>query len=99
MNFAYTAYTEDKRLVNGKVSALNEEAAAQLLGYGGYRVVSLKQLVPFFDTQKLQARFATVKPTEIIMFSRQMALLLESGTDIVTALDLLQEQTDSQTSM
>jgi type IV pilus assembly protein PilC len=31
------------------------------------------------------------------MFSRQLALLLESGTDIVTSLDLLQEQTDNQT--
>jgi hypothetical protein len=31
------------------------------------------------------------------MFSRQLALLLESGTDIVTSLDLLQEQMDNQT--
>ncbi len=97
MDFAYTAYTEDKRLVNGKVSALSEEAATQLLGYGGYRVVSLKQVVPFLNTEKLLARFTSIKSTEIIMFSRQMALLLESGTDIVTALDLLQEQTDNKT--
>ena len=97
MDFAYTAYTEDKRLVNGKVSALSEEAATKLLGYGGYRVVSLKQVVPFFNTGKLLARSTRIKSTEIIMFSRQMALLLESGTDIVTALDLLQEQTDNKT--
>lgn len=97
MDFAYVAYTEDKRLVKGKVSAATEEAATQLLGYGGYRVVSLKEVVRFFDMEKLLARFATVKPTEIMMFSRQLALLLESGTDIVTSLDLLQEQTDSQT--
>jgi type IV pilus assembly protein PilC len=97
MDFAYVAYTQDKRLVKGKVSATTEELATQLLGYGGYRVVSLRQVVPFFDTEKLLAGFSRIKPTEIIMFSRQMALLLESGTDIVTALDLLQEQTDSQT--
>jgi type IV pilus assembly protein PilC len=30
------------------------------------------------------------------MFSRQLALLLEAGTDIVTALELLQEQTTNQ---
>ena len=34
MDFAYTAYTEDKKLVRGKVSALSEEAATELLGYG-----------------------------------------------------------------
>jgi len=31
MDFAYTAYTEDKKLVRGKVSALSEEAATELL--------------------------------------------------------------------
>jgi hypothetical protein len=29
MDFAYTAYTEDKRLVKGKVSATTEEAASE----------------------------------------------------------------------
>jgi type IV pilus assembly protein PilC len=96
MDFAYTAYTEDKRLVSGKVSAHSEEAASELLSYGGYRVVSLKESVPFFDKEKLLARFNRIKPAEIIMFSRQLALLLESGTDLVTSLDLLKEQTDSQ---
>ena len=46
MDYAYTAYTEDRKLVKGKVSAHNEEAATELLGYGGYRVVSLKTSVP-----------------------------------------------------
>jgi type IV pilus assembly protein PilC len=97
MDFAYVAYTEDKKLAKGKVSATSEEAATELLSYGGYRVVSLKKVVPFFDTEKLLARFTRIKSPEIIMFSRQLALLLESGTDIVTALDLLQEQTDNKT--
>jgi type IV pilus assembly protein PilC len=97
MDFAYVAYTEDKRLVKGKLSAATEEAATQLLGYGGYKVVSLKEAVPFLDIEKLLARFTRIKPTEVVMFSRQLALLLESGTDIVTSLDLLQEQTDNKT--
>jgi type IV pilus assembly protein PilC len=42
----------------------------------------------------LQSR---VKPKEIIMLSRQLALLLESGTDIVTALELLQSQVTNRT--
>src|SRR5512136_1207964 len=96
MEFVYTAYTEDKRLVKGNVSALNEEAATQLLGYGGYRVVSLKSKTQLIDTERLLARFTRIKPQEIVMFSRQLALLLESGTDIATSLDLLQEQTDNQ---
>ena len=97
MDFAYTAYTEDKRLVKGKISAVNEEAASDLLSYGGYRVVSLKATIPLINKEKLLASFSPVKPHEIVMFSRQLALLLESGTDIVTSLDLLQDQITNQT--
>jgi type IV pilus assembly protein PilC len=97
MDFAYTAYTEDKRLVKGKVSAISEEAATELLGYGGYRVVSLKASLPALNIEKLLARFSQIKRAEIVMFSRQLALLLESGTDIVTSLDLLQSQVTNQT--
>jgi type IV pilus assembly protein PilC len=97
MEYSYVAYTKDRKLVKGKLSAADEVAAASLLGYGGYQVLSLKQVVPFFDTGKLGARFTRVKPTEIVMFSRQLALLLESGTDIVTSLELLQVQTTNHT--
>jgi len=97
MDFVYTAYSEDKKLVKGKVSSISEEAATELLSYGGYQVINLKKVVPLFDTEKLLARFSRIKPPEIIMFSRQLALLLESGTDIVTSLDLLQDQIANQT--
>jgi type IV pilus assembly protein PilC len=97
MDFAYVAYTEDKRLVRGKVTATNEDAATELLTYGGYRVVSLKSAMSLINKEKLLSLFHRIKPQEIVMFSRQLALLLESGTDIVTSFDLLQEQIDNQT--
>jgi type IV pilus assembly protein PilC len=83
--------------VKGKVSATTEEAASQLLSYGGYRVISLKAVGSLFNKEKLLAGFSRVKPQEIVMFSRQLALLLEAGTDIVTSLDLLKEQVTSET--
>jgi type IV pilus assembly protein PilC len=43
--------------------------------------------------EKLGLRFFPIKPAEIIIFYRQMALLIESGLNIVTALELLEEQT------
>jgi type IV pilus assembly protein PilC len=97
MDFAYTAYTEDKKLVKGRVSATSEEAATELLSYGGFRVVNLKATLPLINKEKLLSRFSRIKPHEIVMFSRQLALLLESGTDIVTSLDLLQNQITNQT--
>jgi len=97
MDFHYLAYTEDKRLVKGNLSATNEEAAINLLSYGNYQVVSLKSFTPFFNMEKLLARLTRVKSREIILFSRQLALLLESGTDIVVSLELLQSQATNRT--
>ena len=43
------------------------------------------------------ARLFRVKPSELILFSRQLALLLESGINITASLELLQSQTSSRT--
>lgn len=97
MEYAYVAYTADKKLIKGKVTATNEEAASALLSYGNYQVLSLKAVVPLLNMEGLAARFSQVKPIEIMLFSRQLALLLESGTDIVGALDLLRSQITNRT--
>lgn len=66
-----------------------------ILANVGYRVVSLKPIARFLpDFDKLLQ--AKVKPTEIITFSRQLALLLESGVGIVQSLELLQGQASNK---
>jgi len=92
MVFQYVAYNEKGEVVKGRLPALNEEAATDLLGYAGYQAISLKPYIPFFNTEKLSAIFSQVKSNEIILFYRQLAMLLESGIDIVASLELLQEQ-------
>ncbi len=92
MNYRYVACTENNKIVKGKLSAAGEEAATDMLSYSGYRVLSLEGSTPFFQAEKLTARFSRINPMEIVMFTRQLALLLESGVDAVTSLDLLQEQ-------
>lgn len=96
MNYHYVACSENNRIVKGKLSAPNEEAAAGMLAYSGYRVLSLKEAIPFFTAGKLGARFSAIKPTELVMFSRQLALLIESGTDAVTSIELLQTQSTNR---
>ncbi len=91
MNYEYIAYTEDKKVVKGKLSAGSEQEAVGKLNYGGYQVVNIKLVSTFFNKERLLGP-PKVKPKEIIMFSRQLALLIESGVDIITALELLQHQ-------
>ncbi len=92
MDYSYVAYGKDKKLVKGRLSATSEAAAVKLLSYGGYQILSVKPLVSFINFGRLSALFTRISPKEISMFSRQLALLLESGTDIVASLELLQDQ-------
>jgi len=96
MNYSYVAYTKDKKLVKGKLSATSEEAAMNLLNYGGYQVIRVRQFTPFFNLGKLSSIFRRINQKEIVIFSRQLALLLESGSDIVASLELLQGQVTSK---
>ncbi len=96
MAYQYVAYNAKGVVVKGKLSAATEEAATELLGYAGYQAISLKPYVPFFNLGKLSASLFQVKPTEIILLYRQLALLIESGTSIGASLDLLQQQTTNR---
>ncbi len=97
MEYSYVAYTKERKLVQGKVSASSDAAAAGLLNSSGYQVLSLKGRGGLLSSEKLNTSLTRVNPKEIIMFSRQMALLLSSGTDIVASLELLQGQVANAT--
>lgn len=56
-------------------------------------MINLKLASTFPTLEKLALRFFPLKPSETILFYRQLALLLESGLNIMTALELLEEQT------
>jgi len=98
MVYQYLGYTEDNKIVKGTVSASSEEIARHILAHSGYRVVSLKLVTTFIPSREQLFPFLyRVKPEAIIMLSRQLALLLESGIDIVTSLELLQAQASNNT--
>jgi type IV pilus assembly protein PilC len=91
MDYTYLGYTGDQQIVKGRVSAADERAAVDMLSNIGYRVVSLKPAARLFSLSIgfFQPR---VKTGEMTTFSRQLALLLESGVGIIQALELLQNQ-------
>jgi type IV pilus assembly protein PilC len=91
MEYTYLGYTGDRQIVKGKVTALDERAAVDMLTNIGYRVVSLKPASRFLSTS-IGFFQPKVKSTEMVTFSRQLALLLESGVGIIQALELLESQ-------
>jgi len=97
MIYQYIAAGEAGDIVRGKLSASSEEAIAETLSYAGYRLINLKPYVPFLSLGKLTAQLFPVKPPEVVLFYRQLALLLESGINVITSLELLQEQIANRT--
>ena len=94
MDFQYVAYTGEKKLIKGKLAAPDEEKAVRQLNAIGYQVLSINAMNSIASLRKyLDFSFTSqVKPKEIILFSRQLAILLESGIDIVAAIDLYKSQ-------
>ena len=94
--YQYVAYDKNKQIIKGRLSAESAEAANNLLSYVNYRVISLKPFVPFLSLDWLLSSMSRVKPADIILFCRQLALLLDSGIDIITSLELLRGQTTNR---
>jgi type IV pilus assembly protein PilC len=94
MEFEYVGYNEDRRVVKGRIVADNERTASDKLAQSGYQILSLKPLSALLTTSIVL--MPSVKQEEIIMFSRQLALLLESGIGIVQGLELLRAQTPNK---
>jgi type IV pilus assembly protein PilC len=92
MIYQYIACSESGDIVKGRITADGEEAINQMLNFAGYRLINLRPYVPFLSIGKLASQLFPIKQTDIILFFRQLALLLESGISIVTGLELLQEQ-------
>src|SRR4030042_871039 len=92
MIYQYIACSEAGEIVKGRITADGEEAINQMLNFAGYRLINLRPYVPFLSFGKLASQLFRIKQTDIILFFRQLALLLESGISIVTSLELLQQQ-------
>jgi type IV pilus assembly protein PilC len=79
------------------MQATSEEAVGETLNYDGYQPLRISPASQLFDWDNFRARLSPPKPAEVILFYRQLALLLESGLDIVSALELLVGQAENRT--
>jgi type IV pilus assembly protein PilC len=91
--YQFTAYTVDRKVVQGSIDATSENMAEEALYRAGYkRILSLKEVRPPLSLETLLPSFFGVKTQDVIDFSRQLATLIESGVSILTALELLRGQ-------
>ena len=91
MNFKYTAYTPQQKIVQGELEALDKNIAIESLERAGFNILSLKSYRKINLEDILPSLFS-VKKTDIVLFSRQLAMLLEKGIKFLSALELSKDQ-------
>lgn len=93
MRFNYQARTKRGQIQAGQVEAGSYEAAVKTLQRHGLLVVYLESIsaIPFFA--RTFTFLQRVKTKEVVMFYRQLAILLEAGVPVVACLRALTEQT------
>ncbi|MFH1678500.1 MAG: type II secretion system F family protein [Candidatus Omnitrophota bacterium] len=91
-NYQYTAKDKASQTISGTVEAANENEIIQLLHKKDLVVVSLKAVKKKSTSKKPGGR---VKMDDLVVFSRQLATLIDSGIPLVGALAILIEQVES----
>jgi type IV pilus assembly protein PilC len=93
--FAYSAINAEGVELAGEVSAPDISSAREILLGGGLLAERINQVA--FDGTKAKSSFGKkVKPKSLQVFSRQFATMIEAGLSVVTALVILEQQTDDK---
>ena len=95
--FAYSAINSQGAEFSGEIQAADVSAARDVLLNGGLlteRIAEIRSRAP--ATKKPGMFDKKVAPKSLQVFSRQFATMIEAGLSVVTALVILEEQTDDQ---
>ena len=89
ISYRYEATTGQGRLVKGTIKASGEIEAERLLIGQGYHPMSVEVVPSMFSLEEAFPSFFSIKPQDVIVFSRQMATLLRSGISLLPAIEIL----------
>ncbi len=90
LSFAYQARDVSGKVVSGTQEGLNEENAINTLMARGLMVLSIQQR----SASKLVRAAARVSDSDLVVFTRQLATMVDAGLPLVSALTGLFEQSD-----
>ncbi len=90
MEFEYVAYTGSGERVKGSLDAAAETGAEEILWSLGYTIVTLREKRG--SSQTIFGIGMRIKADDLVVFSRQLATLIESGISLTRSLELLETQ-------
>lgn len=93
--FDYTAVGADKKTVSGSIESTSLTSARSYLQKQGLRPLIVKAMktgglkIPFLSSDKVKSR-------DMVIFTRQLATMINAGVPLVRSLATLQAQTESE---
>jgi type II secretory pathway component PulF len=94
MKFNYLARDKDGQIQKGIIEASSEETALAMLQNSGFFITHLEKekIAPIYAKElKL---FSSISKKDLVLFSRQMAIMFKSQVPIVEALDAIVKQSE-----
>jgi type IV pilus assembly protein PilC len=93
--YAYTAINAQGLESKGEIHAPDPNGAREQLRLRGLLAQSLAEL-PASGEESVRTVFKKIKPKSLQIFSRQFATMIEAGLNVVSALVILEEQTEDR---
>src|SRR5918999_3639442 len=91
--YAYKALDKQGEIVEDKTEGSGEMAVAQELRQQGLLVINVKE--QSVGQREILEPFKRIKLADLVVFSRQLATMINAGLPIVRALYILSEQTEN----
>lgn len=95
-NFKYIAKNQDGNNITGFFEAADHDSAIDMLRKKGLIIVSVSEALPKFNLSFSVGK-KKVKMDDIVVFSRQLATMVDAGIPLVGSLDILGEQIENKT--
>lgn len=95
MQFSYQVKSNDGKISNGVIEAVDENAAVTQLQSGGFTVLGLVLVQKSIFSADLLAYFNKPKTKDVVIFTRQLATLIEADVPLAEGMRTLALQSDN----
>jgi len=95
-NFKYAAKDNSGKTLSGFFEASDRAQAIDSLRKKGLIIVSMNEVPPMTNLSIFSFRGKKVKTDDLVVFSRQLATMVDAGIPLVGALDILGEQVENK---
>jgi type IV pilus assembly protein PilC len=96
-NFKYVVKAQDGKSMSGVIEAKDRNDAIGMLRKRDLFIVSVSEPVSRFKAFSLTSSKKKIKLDDLVVFSRQLATMVDAGIPLVGALDILGDQIDNRT--